>query len=277
MSIFRKVAGTVLGSALLGTACVTATAAPAGAIVDGFSASKRGKSLAPAVVRIFAQDGWRDRGVNCTGTLVADRWVVTAQHCTNKGERQGKPYRAGKIKVFVNVSARNKAQTRTASEVWRMRGYDERSGVGDVALLKLSKPVEDVAPARIAGGPLPAGVNAYVYGFGETADGRGDRQSLPRVAEVRVASPRSLGAPCRLPDQVTYVTSVNGGTARGDSGGPTFEWERGAPTLFAVTGGSFDRTTCRGGSVSATWVGLYNRVDRRSAAWYFLRSHVPGL
>jgi hypothetical protein len=277
MSTFRKVATAALGSALLGSACLTATAAPAGAIVGGFAASKRGKSLAPAVVRVAALDGWRDRGVNCTGTLIAAQWVVTAQHCTNKSEKQGRPYQAGKIKVYVNVSARNEAQTRTASEVWRMRGYDERSGAGDVALLKLSKPVEGVVPARIAGAPIPPGTNAYVYGFGETADGRGDRQSLPRVAEVEVASPRSLGAPCRLPGQVTYVTSVNGGTARGDSGGPTFQWKDGVPTLFAVTGGSFDRTTCRGGQVSDTWVGLYNRVDRRSAAWSFLRSHVGGL
>ncbi|WP_305786541.1 S1 family peptidase [Symbioplanes lichenis] len=277
MSKFRKVAGAALGSALLGSACVVATATPAGAIVGGFAGSKRGKSLAPAVVRLAAKDGWRDPGVNCTGTLIADRWVVTAQHCTNKGEKQGRPYRASKITVYVNTSARNAAQSRTASEVWRLDGYDERSGVGDIALLKLSKPVAGVTPVRIGAAPIPAGTNAYVYGFGETADGRGDRQSLPRVAEVKVASPRSLQAPCRLPGQVTYVTSVNGGTARGDSGGPTLEWSAGVPTLFAVTGGSFDRTTCRGGKVSATWVGLYNRVDRRSAAWHFLRAHVGGL
>jgi hypothetical protein len=79
---------------------------------------------------------------------------------------------------------------------------------------------------------------------------------------------------------MTYVRSVIGGSASGDSGGPTLEWQDNVPELFAVTAGSGDSATCGTGNFSkrpTSWFGRYNRVDRQSMAWPFLVRHVPSL
>src|SRR5689334_23916858 len=100
-----------------------------------------------AVVRVEADSGFFDDGLACTGTLIAARWVVTAQHCTNRDRRPGQGYRARDM--VVRPAAPGEGEWAVAA-VWRMGGYDDRSLVNDVALLELAEPVTTVTPARIA-------------------------------------------------------------------------------------------------------------------------------
>ena len=268
------------GSVVIGCMAVIAPASPASAIIGGFPASSGTNSLVPQVVRVNADNGPRDLGENCSGTLIAAQWVVTAQHCTNIGKVQGRPYAPGKMTVKVNASAGNRAQTIGVAEVWRMPGYDSRTLVHDVAVLKLKKAVIDVLPARVATDPIPSGINAYVYGFGIVSEDSKQFRALPRVAEVRVRSRASLSSRCAIPDKYVLTTVVNGASATGDSGGPLVEWSDGRPTLFAVTGGDIDSATCQGGHAekrTKTWVGLSTPVDRKSPGFAFLARHVPGL
>ncbi|MEU4425778.1 trypsin-like serine protease [Actinoplanes sp. NPDC024001] len=274
-----KLAGAA-GSAVIAGLVAAVPASPASAIIGGFPASSGTRSLVPQVVRVNADNGWRDAGENCTGTLIAAQWVVTAQHCTNVRQVQGKPYAPSKMTVKVNASAGNRAQTTGVAEVWRMEGYHSGTLVHDVAVLKLKKAIADVVPARMAHAPIPGGVNAYVYGFGIVAEDSTRFRTLPRAAEVRVRTRAALSSRCAISDKYVLTTVVNGASAQGDSGGPLVEWSGGRPTLFAVTGGDFDSVTCKGGNAekrSATWVGISTRVDRRSPGFAFLARHVPGL
>ena len=222
-----------------------------------------GGAGAPAIVRVEADRGLLDRGLACTGTLIAAAWVLTAQHCTNVNSDQRHPYRPGEITVGAGWPV---------AAVHRMGGYDARSLVNDIALLELAAPVTTVVPARLAARPLGTASEATVYGSAHTAD-------------VRVTSLAAVNhGPCLFPDpprgSMTFVTSVHGGSQRGDSGGPLLRWEDGVPLLQSVTAGAADRVTCGAPDLVGrpqAWVGISNRVDRASAAWPFLAAYVPGL
>jgi secreted trypsin-like serine protease len=254
--------------ALIGLAAFVAWAmtGQASAIVTARAATADDERMA-AVVRVEADRGLLDRGLACTGTLIAARWVLTAQHCTNAGGRPGHPYQARDIRVRLDDAGW------AVTAVRRMAGYDARSLVNDVALLELAEPMTAVTPARIASAPLPAASSAEVYGFGGTP--------VQHAAGVRVTSLAAVNdGPCLFPDppSLTFVTSVRGGSSQGDSGGPMFTAAAdGVPVLQTVTAGAADRQTCGSPDLHQrpqAWVGIYNRVDRASEAWSFLAQYL---
>lgn len=256
--------------ALIGLAAsvVWAITGQASALVTA-QAATTGDDRVAAVLRVEADRGLLDRGLACTGTLIAPRWVVTAQHCTNVAGRPGNPYRAQDIRVRVDDASWAVAAVR------RMAGYDAKSLVNDIALVELAEPMTAVTPARIATGPPRAASSAEVYGFGGTA--------VQHAADVRVTSLAAVNdGPCLFPDpphaSMTFVTSVRGGSSPGDSGGPMFAAAPdGAPVLQTVTAGAADRQTCGSPDLRQrpqAWVGIYNRVDRASAAWSFLAAYL---
>ncbi|MBM2616599.1 trypsin-like serine protease [Actinoplanes sp. LDG1-06] len=246
---------------------VWAVTGQASALMAGASTGEGGWPGGP-VLRVEADHGFLDRGLTCTGTLIAPTWVVTAQHCTNVGRAPGHPYRPRDLTVRVD-------QPVAVDEVYRMGGYDAGSLVNDVALLRLSTPVTSVTPARIAETPLRSASGAQVYGFGGPS-------AAMHAADVRVTSRAVVNeGPCLFPTgSLTFVTSVHGGSSQGDSGGPLLAWQGDVPLLQTVTAGAADRETCGLPSLQArpeSWVGISNRVDRASTAWAFLSAHVPGL
>jgi secreted trypsin-like serine protease len=239
----------------------------ASALVKSQAAQAVGDGGEAAVVRVEADRGFLDDGLACTGTLIAPRWVITAQHCTNLDRRPGRPYRARDVVVRPSGDERW-----AVAAVWRMGGYDERSLANDVALLELAEPVTTVSPARIAARPASTDTSADVYGFGGTPAQHTGRVRITSLAAVN-------NGPCLFPDRgLAFVTSVHGGSSPGDSGGPMFVRRNGALELQSVTSGAADRVSCQGPDLAKrpqSWVGIYNRVDRDSAAWAFISAHVP--
>ena len=145
-----------------------------------------------------AQVDWDGMGFQCSGTVVAPDWVLTAGHCADKG---GMSVRTGSLQLDGGDQV---AVDRT-----------EADPTADLALLHLATPT--TAPAvQLATEDPKAGAINQIFGWGMTAPDSGPAGQLP-VAKVKVT-----GIDCVDAAQGPAIcsTGMNGAASNGDSGGP---------------------------------------------------------
>lgn len=145
-----------------------------------------------------AQIDWDGMGFQCSGTVVAPSFVLTAGHCANKG---GMSIRAGSLQLDGGDQI-----TVDRTEV------DPKA---DLALLHLATPT--TAPAvQLADADPKAGAINQIYGWGMTAPDSGPAEQL-KVAKVKVT-----GLDCVDAAQGPAIcdTGMTGAAFNGDSGGP---------------------------------------------------------
>ncbi|KPH97405.1 peptidase S1 and S6 chymotrypsin/Hap [Actinobacteria bacterium OK074] len=187
-----------------GVGLIAAAALP----IDAAHAISGGTAVrsAPWAVQVYG-----DGQFACTGTMLNDRWVLTAYHCylDDPGKMS---VRIGSVRYGHGVKV----------DVTKIRHLNT-DGVDDVALFKLAKPVH--APhVKLADADPPKGAVIDIYGYGST----GPKPKNLRKATNRVTAIKHDD----IIGRAIWSKKLNGGDEPGDSGGPAFYKGREVGVLF---------------------------------------------
>jgi len=154
-------------------------------------------SSAPWGAQIYWNNVTANGGFECSGTIIAPQWVLTARHCLNS---PGMHVKVGSVTLQQGTNATVDQQ--------------KASPNGDIALLHLSTAVTTTYMKLGTGNP-PTNATNQIYGWGRT-QGTNPPSPTLKTANVRVTglSSDAFGG--------TAIASqgINGAAWHGDSGGP---------------------------------------------------------
>ncbi len=199
--------------------------------------------FASAGALLIYEGPWPDVAGFCSGTLIDCRTFVTAAHCVCLGADDAMtcalngPVAPELLRVFLQH-----AGLFSVDSVAVHPDFSFATG-GDVAVLRLGEPVDDVAPSalNLVGKPALDSTGTIV-GFGRTLNvfATASDAGIKREGEVTVADCADV-----VPD-ATHVcwqfTGADSSTCSGDSGGPLFLDFGAGPVLAGVTSGGTNDT-----------------------------------
>jgi secreted trypsin-like serine protease len=201
---FYKAALIAMGTALaLATVTPQAVAQedPGGAtpmIIGGGNASN-----APWAARLFVNGNQ-----NCTATIIAPTYILTAKHCVSNTTARY-TFRIGSL-------------DQTTGGTMATGSTITRHGTADIAIVRLTTSVSGTYSPLGSTSDVATQQTVQVYGWGATCTGQPEincQSRLLKVANVRV---RTLNCSDYTGGAAVCATRINGITAGGDSGGPMF-------------------------------------------------------
>ena len=162
--VARKITAVLASAVVVGLG-----AAPALALEFAQPAPRTDESAAVAALRMGKIGNFGD----CTGTLVAEQWVLTARHCLESVNNDGTQARFGD-RIY-------------DADSWAV------SPTIDAGLLHLTTPVEGIKPAKLADAVPTAGEKGHFYGWSSSS--RMARKGQLPMAEMEVGELLSGGTP----------------------------------------------------------------------------------
>jgi secreted trypsin-like serine protease len=191
---FLGAAAAVLGLVSTSAAADEPTVGPA--IIDGSLAQN-----APWAARLFV-NGQQ----NCSATIIAPTWVLTAEHCV-----------AGGGTVSFNIGSLDQTQGERATAV-----NVHTHPTADLALAELDHAVSATYSPLGTASAVGVGQTVQVYGWGATCTNQPEincQSQLLKVANVGVSS---VSCSDYRGGVAVCANRIDGITAGGDSGGPMF-------------------------------------------------------
>jgi secreted trypsin-like serine protease len=187
-------------SAVAGTAAVISIASAGVASAQPVSPEIIGggtASSAPWSAQIYWNNVTANDGFECSGTIIAARWVLTAQHCLNLA---GMHVKVGRVTLGQGTRAAVDQQNASPN--------------GDIALLHLSTAIKTTYMQLGSRNPAVGSTNR-IYGWGRTVNTSPPSPTL-KTANVRVTG-NSLDA---FGGTAIASQGIDGAAWHGDSGGP---------------------------------------------------------
>ncbi|MBB5855556.1 S1 family peptidase [Amycolatopsis umgeniensis] len=197
-------AGTAFMALLGSTAPAAIAAEPSGAqpmIIGGQNAQS-----GPWAARLFV-NGQQ----NCTATIIAPQYILTAKHCVASSGTY--TFRIG------SLDQQSGGTMATGSTITRHSG-------ADLAIVKLTSSVNATYSPLGTTSNVAVGQNVQVYGWGATSQCGSEINCQSRYLKVATVRVNSVNCSDYNGGVAVCANRVNGITAGGDSGGPMFSGGR---------------------------------------------------